>query len=143
MFFTTIAKNIESNIVHTLKNYTDCLTNPSEKTLFLTPTLPDEVEDIIRTLNLRKSVGPNNIPTTLLKKYPKTISIPISKLINQSFITFITGIFPKFLKLASVIPIFKKADPLECPNYRPISLTSNISKILEKLVHNINVSLIF
>ena len=126
-------------MVHTLKNYTDCLTNPSEKTLFLTPTLPDKVEDIIKTLNLRKSIGPNSIPTTLLKKYPKTISIPISKLINQSFIT---GIFPEFLKLPSVIPIFKKADPLECPNYRPISLTSNISKILEKLVHNINVSII-
>ena len=126
-------------MVHTLKNYTDCLTNPTEKTLFLTPTLPDKVEDIIKTLNLRKSIGPNSIPTTLLKKYPKTTSIPISKLINQSFIT---GIFPEFLKLASVIPIFKKADPLECPNYRPISLTSNISKILEKLVHNINVSII-
>ena len=126
-------------MVHTLKNYTDCLTNPTEKTLFLTPTLPDKVEDIIKTLNLRKSIGPNSIPTTLLKKYPKTTSIPISKLINQSFIT---GIFAEFLKLASVIPIFKKADPLECPNYRPISLTSNISKILEKLVHNINVSTI-
>ena len=33
------------------------------------------------------------------------------------------------------MPIFKKADHLECTNYRPISLTSNISKILEKLVH--------
>ena len=126
-------------MVHTLKNYTDCLTNPTEKTLFLTPTLPDKVEDIIKTLNLRKSIGPNSIPTKLLKKYSKTISIPISKFINQSFVT---GIFPESLKLASVIPIFKKADPLECPNYRPISLTSNISKILEKLVHNINVSII-
>ena len=34
-----------------------------------------------------------------------------------------------------MIPIFKNADPLECTNYRPISLTSNISKILEKLVY--------
>ena len=125
-------KKIESNIVHTPKNYTDYLTNPSEKTFFLTPTSPDEVEDIINTLNLRKSIGPNSIPTKLLKKYSKTISIPISKLINQSFVT---GIFPEPLKLANVIPVFKKADPLQCTNYRPISLTSNIGKILEKLVH--------
>ena len=34
-----------------------------------------------------------------------------------------------------MIPIFKEADPLECKKYQPISLTSNINKILEKLVH--------
>ena len=111
---------------------TDYLTNPSEKTFFLTPTSPDEVEDIIKTLHLRKSIGPNSIPTKLLKKYSKTISIPISKLINQSFVT---GTFPEPLKLANVIPVFKKADPLECTNYQPISETSIITKTLEKLVH--------
>ena len=63
-------------------------------------------------------------------EYFQFLNIPISKLINQSFVS---GIFPEPLKLASVIPIFKKADPLECTNYRPISLTSNISKTL--LVH--------
>ena len=68
----------------------------------------------------------------ILKKYSKTVSIPITKLINQSFVP---GIFPQSLKHASVIPIFKRADPLECINYQPISLTSNIVKILEKLVH--------
>ena len=90
-FFTTIAKKTESNIFHTLKNYIDYLTNPSEKTFFFSPTSPDKVEDIIKTLNLRKSIGPNSILTKLLKKYSKTISIPISKLINQSFVT---GNFP-------------------------------------------------
>ena len=46
-FFTTIAQKIESKIVPTNKNYTDYLTNPSEKTFFLRPTTPDETEDII------------------------------------------------------------------------------------------------
>ena len=91
-FFTTIGKKIEANIVHTSENCTDYLTNPSEKTFFLTPTLPDEIEDIITTLNLTKSIGPNSIPTKLFKKYFKTISILISKLINQSLVT---GIFPE------------------------------------------------
>ena len=86
----------------------------------------------LKTLNLRKSIDPNSIPTKLLKKYPQAISIPISKIINQSFVS---GIFPEPLKLASLIPIFKKADPLECTNYKPISLTLNIGKILEKFVH--------
>ena len=102
-FFTAIAKKIESNIVHTPENYTDYLKNPSEKTHFLIPTLPDEVEDIIKTLNLRKSIGRRSILTKLRKKYSKNIGILISKLINQSFVT---GVFPEPLKLASVIPIF-------------------------------------
>ena len=125
-FFTTIAKKIESNIIHTRKNYTD-LTNPSEKTFFLTPTSPEEVKNPIKTLNRRKSIGPNSIQTQLLKKYSKTTSFPISKFINQSFIT---GIFWESLKLANAIPIFKKPNLLECTNYQPISLTSNICKIL-------------
>ena len=58
-----------------------------QKKNFLTPTLPDEVEDIIKILNLRKSIGPNSIINKLLKKCSKTISIQTSKLINQSFVT--------------------------------------------------------
>ena len=39
------------------------------------------------------------------------------------------------LKFAKVIPIHKKDSKLERSNYRPISLLSNIDKILEKLMH--------
>ena len=81
-FSTTIVKEVESSIVHTPKNYANYLTNPSEKTFFLTPTSSDEVDDITKTLNLIKSINPDSIPTKFLKKYSKTISIPTSKLIN-------------------------------------------------------------
>ena len=45
------------------------------------------------------------------------------------------GQFPTILKIAKVIPIHKKGDESVCDYYRPISLISNISKLLEKLVH--------
>ena len=45
-----------------------------------------------------------------------------------------TGIHPDKLKIAEVIPIFKKGSKLLTCNYRPISLLSNINKIFEKLV---------
>ena len=67
-----------------------------------------------------------------MKQFFKEISIPIEKLINLSFET---GIFPDALKLARIIPIFKKGGNLQCNNYRPISMTAGISKIVEKLVH--------
>ncbi len=47
-----------------------------------------------------------------------------------------TGIVPNQLKIAKVIPIFKNGDPTALDNYRPISLLSNFSKILEKIVGN-------
>ena len=44
-----------------------------------------------------------------------------------------TGVFPSVLKTAKVVPVFKKDSKLDYSNYRPISLLSNIAKILEKL----------
>ena len=121
-FFTTITENIENKIVPTDKKYSDFLNNPLEKTL-LTLTEPNEVQSLIKTLNLKKATGPNSIPTQLLKIFDKTLSVPFANLINLSFEK---GIFPKSLKTGSVIPIFNKGDYLDCNNYRPVSLTSNI-----------------
>ena len=50
--------------------------------------------------------------------------------------SFATGTYPDQLKIAKVIPIFKKGDKLLVSNYRPISLLSNINKIFEKLVYS-------
>ena len=54
---------------------------------------------------------------------------------NLTNLSFSTGLFPKILKQAKIIPIFKKGDQQDCNSYRPITLLSNISKIIEKLVH--------
>ena len=43
-----------------------------------------------------------------------------------------TGVFPSVLKTAKVVPVFKKDSKLDYSNYRPISLLSNIEKVLEK-----------
>ena len=46
-----------------------------------------------------------------------------------------TGVFPSVLKTAKVVPVFKKDSKLDYSNYRPISLLSNIEKILKKLMY--------
>ena len=56
-----------------------------------------------------------------------------SLLINQSLCT---GMFPDKLKIAKVIPLFKKDDNKSFGNYRPISLLSSISKIFERVAFN-------
>ena len=68
----------------------------------------------------------------IIKIAKEPIAEHISEIINLSFAS---GIFPDCLKTAKVTPIFKKGSKLECSNYRPISLLSNIDKIIEKLMH--------
>ena len=46
-----------------------------------------------------------------------------------------TGVFPSVLKTAKVVPVFKKDSKLDYSNYHPISLLSNIEKIIEKLMY--------
>ena len=53
---------------------------------------------------------------------------------NLIKLSFSTGLFPKILNQAKIIPIFKKGDQQDCNNYKPISLLSNISTIIQKLI---------
>ena len=65
----------------------------------------------------------------ILREY---IAVPLCDIVNVSFSS---GIFPDMMKLAKVIPLYKK-NSLEVPsNYRQISLLSVFSKIMEKLMH--------
>ena len=78
------------------------------------------------------SCGHDNINNTLLKSISNEINSCITLIINQSIFT---GSYPENLKLAKVIPIFKKKDKLEINNYRPISVLPVISKVFENVMH--------
>ena len=105
----------------------------SGPSFFLTPTDSTEVSNIISSLNQSKRDGPNSIPIKIPKLLNKEISDQLAILFNQPFSS---GIFPSILKTSKIIPIYKKGSKLECSNYRPISLLSNIDKILERLMYN-------
>lgn len=50
--------------------------------------------------------------------------------------SFQTGVFPKKMKIAKVIPLYKTGDKNNFTNYRPVSLLPQFSKILEKLYNS-------
>ena len=88
--------------------------------------------NIISSLNSNKASGLNSIPYRILFLLKNEISKQLADLFNLSFMT---GVSPSVLKTAQVVPVFKKYSKLNYSNYRPISLLSNIEKILKKLMH--------
>lgn len=99
------------------------------QSMFLFDTTSTEIAKIIKSLGNKQSSGLDDVPTAILSKCYKSISIPLSLIINKSFET----IFPSKLKEAKVIPLYKKKGSLNDPNnFRPISLLSSFSKIFEK-----------
>jgi hypothetical protein len=104
----------------------------NSNSMFLTPTTEEEVADIIKGLGNKKSTGIDDIPEYIIKKcYPK-ITTALTYIINLSLST---GHFPDQLKIAKVKPLYKKGCDTEVGNYRPVSLISVFSKIIEKIMH--------
>ena len=132
-YFSNVAENARNKIPYSSKHFSEFLKNRNDKTFFVSPTNEKEIILCISSLNSNKSSGPYSIPIKILQLVKNDIAKPLSDIINLSFST---GQFPSKLKTAKVIPIFKKDSPLECSNYRPISLLSNIDKIFEKLMYS-------
>lgn len=85
----------------------------------------------LRQMNINKPSGPSSIPTWALKDADRSISKHLTYMINECIKN---KVFPKSLKLANVIPLYKKKDETLAINYRPISLTNPLSKIIERLM---------
>ena len=79
----------------------------------MSPTSTEEVEDTISSFYLNKALGLNSVPMKILKYLKKELSKPLTVLIN---LTFTLGMFPNCLKIAKVIPVFKKGNQQECSN---------------------------
>ena len=101
--------------------------------MFLSPTTVNEVESAIKELQDKKAASPNSITSKILKNNKDVSSKPLCDLIN---LVFMSGTFPQQIKTAKIISIYKKEDPLDCTNYRPITFLSNLGKLIEKLIHS-------
>ena len=93
----------------------------------------EEVKKVIKSLNKKKSAISSCIPVKVLLDSVDTY-LPIFTDIINSSIRNCT--YPEELKLAEVTPLFKKADPFDKVNYRPVSLLSHVSKVYERIIFN-------
>ena len=132
-FFCNIPKQIEKGIILTQKTYDDFLPNPTEQSFKFDLTSDEETITYIKTLKNNKSNGPLSISIKLFKRFQEPLSTPLTLVIN---LTFTKGKFPDILKIGKDFPIYKKNCKADINNYRPISLLSNISNIIEKIAHD-------
>ena len=100
--------------------------------MYLFNTTVAEILKIIKSLKNSNSLGYDDFPTRFIKLSASQIAPALEQIFNLSIKT---GVYPDILKIAKVIPIFKKGAPTSINNYRPISILSPINKIFEKILY--------
>ena len=132
-YFASVADTAKLNINYSHKHFFEYLKHQCNNSIFIWPTDCEEIANIISSLNINKTCGPFSIPNKILILLKHDISKQLADLFNLSFSS---GSFPSILKTAKVVPVFKTGSKLDCCNYHPIYLLSNVEKILEKLMYN-------
>ena len=89
------------------------------------------VESRLDKLREDKSVGADELSPRLLKQIQEEIRLPILHIWKKSLDE---GIIPRDWKIANVSPIHRKGSRSSAANYRPVSLTSQLCKLLESVV---------
>ena len=107
--------------------------NPPEKKL---EDLEFDIVDVIEAINSlpkNSTPGPDGVGAFILKDIKSAIAVPLYILWRKSLND---GKIPDIMKEANVIPIYKKGSKKLPENYRPISLTSHVIKVFEKIIKN-------
>lgn len=107
------------------------------------PRTTDRLEDIIvkpetiaaklEKLRADKAAGDDNLSPRLLKTLSTEIAVPVSMIFRKSLDT---GCVPADWRTANVTPIYKKGKRCQPENYRPVSLTSQICKVVESVLRD-------
>ena len=133
-YFSSVGKDFPKKVSmpkHEAHYY--CNKIPRNKnSLFMTPCTETEVAKFMQQLPMKTSSGHDNISNVLLKLIGVHLLTPLTRIFNDSISM---GVFPEVMKLADVVPLYKAKEKFLETNYRPISLLTTMSKLLEKVVY--------
>ena len=128
-YFCKIPVALDENIPHSNINPLDYVTR-IDASIFFNPVSIDECKKVIKYLK-KTNTHIDQMPLELLKANSDIFAPIITDLTNKCFTS---GKFPDSLKIACVTPVFKKGDRKIVSNYRPISVSHYLSKIIENLI---------
>lgn len=134
-FFANIGKSLAEKItVHPVPPTSPTLPNLSpSQSMVLLQTDHSEIETIILNLKRNCAVGWDDISSDLLIEHRNILVPPITHICN---LCLSSGIFPKPFKKSLITPIHKSGDKSLINNYRPISVLTALSKVLERLMNH-------
>ena len=92
---------------------------------------PDVIFKHLMELNPKSGGGPDGLTSVLLMNIACTVAQPLSLIYTASFEL---SAIPDIWKAAFVTPVFKKGSPTAASNYRPISLTCIVCKVMESII---------
>ena len=127
-YFIHVASNLVKDIPTTGYDPTEFV-QTNTNSFFCRPTTPEEIVSLLRNT----SSGFDNVEPHIMREISPQIAPLLSHIFNNSFST---GVVPRQLRIANVIPIHKNNDPNNFCNYRPISILPCFSTILERLMYN-------
>ena len=132
-YFVNVGPDLANKLPSPSRTFDSYLKNEDSPlgTFFLNPTNPSETQDVINSFSKSNCDGPDGTSPKLFKLGAKSLSVILTKMINDCFTH---GYFPACLKVAKVIAIFKDGPEDDRGNWRPISITCCTSKLIEKLV---------
>ena len=90
-----------------------------------------DIKNQIKGLNPNEATAHNNIPPKILRRSAEVTANTLQLLFNN---TISNSEFPENLKLVDAAPVFKKRDPLNKTNYRPVNVWPSVSKMFERLM---------
>lgn len=128
-YFTHIGQEM-ANKISKGTNYEAYLSKVNS-TFKLKEATEDQISKIMSAQQPKLSCGIDSINNKLVKNFHKELANPMTKIINKSIQE---SKVPKMYKIGRLIPLFKKGNQADCGNYRPVSLLSSLSKILEKVI---------
>ena len=89
------------------------------------------VENVLRNLNPQKATGPDVIPAYLLCELSAEVAPALTFVFQMSLNT---GQIPNDWRMAYIVPVYKRGDKCSAENYRPVSITSICSKVMEHIL---------
>ena len=131
-YFCSVGTNLINSLPAASQCFTAFLDSSVRDSIVVDNVDVNELLFLIDSLKCGKSCGFDGISPQLIKDNKYLLCEPLAYLFNLSLAS---GIVPDNLKIAKVIPIYKKGKESTTSNYRPISLLSIFNKLLKKLVY--------